>query len=213
MRFRDRRHAGKELAAKLSHYANKAEVVVLGLPRGGVVIGDEVARAIDAPLDIFMVRKMGMPGQEELAIGAIATGGTRVLNYHVVQTYDVSPSTIDEIAEREHRELLRRENAYRSGRLPLNVRGKTVIVVDDGLATGATMRAAVSALEKHHPTARIVAVPVASMHGYDDIGAVVDEIVCLETPSEFESIGQFYDDFSETTDEDVTAILSRSKAP
>lgn len=213
MRLRDRRHAGRELGSRLSHYANKAGVIVLGLPRGGVVVADEVAKAIDAPLDIFVVRKMGMPGQEELAIGAIATGGTRVLNYHVVQTYDVSTSVIDEIADREHRELLRRENAYRGRRLPLNVKGKTVIVVDDGLATGATMRAAVSALEKHHPAARIVAVPVASLLGYDDIGAVVDEIVCLDTPSDFESIGQFYGDFPETTDDEVTAILSAAKAP
>lgn len=212
MKFRDRRDAGQQLAAKLSHYADKPDVVVLGLPRGGVVIADEIAKALHAPLDIFMVRKLGMPGQEDLVFGAIATGGTRVLNYHVVQTYDVPPATIDEAAEREHRELLRRENAYRGGRLPLNVKGKTVIVVDDGLASGATMRAAVSALEKHHPAARVVAIPVASVYGHDDIGAVVDEIVCLATPPEFESISQFYEDYAEPADENVTAILNQAQS-
>lgn len=213
MKFRDRRSAGRELGARLSGFANRAGVVVLGIPRGGVVVADEVARAIDAPLDVFLVRKMSMPGQDELIIGAIATGGTRVLNYHVVQTYDVPAATVDEIAEREHRELLRRENGYRGGRLPLNVKGKTVIVVDDGLATGATMRAAVSALEKHQPEARIVATPVSSTHAYDDIGAVVDDIFCLGTPADFESVAQYYEDFSEAADTEVTRILSQAKAP
>ncbi len=212
MKFRDRKQAGQELASKLSHYANKPDVIVLGLPLGGVIVADEIARQLHVPLDIFMVRKLAMPEHAELVFGAIATGGTRVLNYHVVQTYDVPPATIDEVAERENRELLRRENEYRGGRLPLNVKGKTVIIVDDGLASGATMRAAVSALEKHHPEARVVAIPVASVDGHDDIGAVVDEIICLGTPSDFESIAQFYDDYSEPADADVTAILGQASA-
>lgn len=213
MKFSDRRQAGRELAQKLTHYANRPDVVVLGLPRGGVVIGDEVAKALGLPLDVFVVRKLEMPGQEELAVGAIATGGTRVLNYHVVQTYDIPTATIDEIAEREHRQLLKQENDYRGSRLPLNVKGKTVIVIDDGLATGATMRAAVSALEKHEPAARVVAIPVSSYSAFDDVGAVVDEIVCLTTPTEFEAVGEFYEDFSEVSDEQVATILASAKAP
>ena len=213
MKFSNRREAGKELAGKLSQYANRPDMIVLGLPRGGVVIADEVAKALQLPLDIFVVRKLELPEQPDLGLGAIATGGTRVLNYHVVQTYDIPSATIDEIADREHRELLRQENTYRGNRLPLNIKGKAVIVVNDGLLTGATMRAAVSALEKHQPAARIVAVPVSSFSAFDDVGAVVDEIVCLHTPAEFESIGEFYQEYPDVSDDEVASILASAKAP
>jgi putative phosphoribosyl transferase len=211
MRFRDRTHAGQALAAKLGHYTNRPDVVVLGLPRGGVIVAAEVARALDAPLDIFVVRKLGMPGHEELAIGAIATGGIRVLNYHVVQTYDITPPTIEAVAAQEGAELARRESLYRGDRPPLDVNGWTVIVVDDGMATGATMRAAVSALESLGPASRIVAVPVASATACQDVGVMVDDIQCLHAPVDFAAVGEFYESFGQTTDDEVRQALAASK--
>lgn len=210
MKFRDRKHAGQTLAARLGHYADRPDVIVLALPNGGAVVANEIAGTIGLPLDVFLVHKLAMPDQPDLIVGAVATGGTRVLNYHVVQTYDLSTSLIDQIAEREHRNLQRREIELRGARLPLNIQGKTVIVVDDGLSTGATMRAAVSALEKHRPAARVVAVPVSSYSAWDDVGAVVDEIICLATPSEFESIEQFYEDYSAVSDQTVAELLART---
>jgi len=210
MKFRDRAEAGRLLAEKLSHYANRTDVVVLGLPRGGVPVAAEVSRAIGAPLDIFVVRKLGVPGQEELAMGAIASGGTRVLNYHVVQTYDIDLVVIDEVTSRELVELRRRENAYRGNRAAVPIAERVAILVDDGLATGSTMRAAASAIRDHEPKAIVVAAPVAAASTCADLSPEVDEVVCVLTPEDFRAVGLWYDDFTQTTDEEVRDVLARS---
>jgi predicted phosphoribosyltransferase len=211
MLFRDRVDAGQRLAERLRHYAGLDDVIVLALPRGGVPVAAEVARALGAPLDVFLVRKLGFPGQEELAMGAIASGGSRVLNTSLLRRLRVPPETVDEVASRELRELDRREQAYRGSNPPPSVRGKTVILVDDGLATGATMHAAAAALRSQNPKRIVVAVPVAAASSCEEFGDVVDEVVCAETPEPFMAVGQWYDDFSQTTDEEVRRLLELSR--
>jgi predicted phosphoribosyltransferase len=213
MLFRDRYEAGRALAARLAKYAHRPDVVILALPRGGVPVAYEVARALEAPLDVFTVRKLGVPGHEELAMGAIATGGARVLNQNVIRAAGISQQAIDRTAEREQRELERRELQYREERPPLNVSGKTVILVDDGLATGSSMRAAAFALKQQHPARIVVAVPVASADTCDALQSEVDEVVCGVTPEPFWAVGQWYGDFSQTSDEEVRDLLRRANLP
>jgi predicted phosphoribosyltransferase len=209
-RFRDRREAGRVLATKLSAYANRPDVLVLALPRGGVPVGYEVARALDAPLDVFLVRKLGIPGQDELAMGAIATGGVRVLNDQLLSAVQIPDEIIDAVAAREQRELARRERLYRGDRPPPDVRGKTVILVDDGLATGSTMLAAIRALRQQQPARIVVAVPIAAPETCDQLRSQVDDIVCAITPEPFLAVGTWYQDFSQTTDDEVRDLLARS---
>ncbi|HEV7897907.1 MAG TPA: erythromycin esterase family protein [Planosporangium sp.] len=214
--FRDRRDAGRVLAGLLDHYRGQPDVLVLGLPRGGVPVAYEVAMALGAPLDIFGVRKLGVPGREELAMGAIASGGVVVLNDDVVRGLGIRPEVIQRVAEQEGRELLRREQAYREGRPPPDVAGKTVILVDDGLATGASMRAAIQALRQHQPAKIVVAVPAAPASTCQEFSLIVDEMVCATTPSPFFAVGASYWDFAQTTDEEVRNLLraaSTSRPP
>ena len=208
--FRDRSDAGRQLAARLTAYANRSDVLVLALPRGGVPVAFEVAHALDAPLDIFLVRKLGLPGQEELAMGAIASGGVTVLNSEVVDTLRIPDHVIDQVAAQEQRELERRERLYRDDRSPPDVRGKTVILVDDGLATGATMYAAAAALRELGPDRIVVAVPTAAPETCDAFRDAVDEIVCAITPDPFYAVGLWYEDFSQTTDDEVRELLARA---
>jgi putative phosphoribosyl transferase len=211
MLFHDRAHAGAELARRLTTYRGQDDVLVLGLPRGGVPVAYEVARELGAPLDIFLVRKLGVPGHDELAMGAIASGGVRVLNSSVVRTLGIPSAAIDRVAAEEQRELERREALYRQGRAPADVQGRTVILVDDGLATGSTIRAAVAALRPRGARKIVVAVPVAAPETCDEFRAEVDEIVCAETPDPFFAVGQFYVDFSQTTDQEVQDLLARAR--
>ena len=210
MRFRDRAHAGRVLARALLAYAGRDDVVVLALPRGGVPVAAELARALGAQLDVFVVRKLGLPGHEELAMGAVAPGGVLILDDRLVRGLGIPDEVLQETVEKELRELERREAAYRAGRPPLDLEGKTVILVDDGLATGATMRAAALALRKYRPARVVVAVPVASAEMCDEFRADVDEIVCALTPSPFHAVGLWYDDFSQTSDEEVRELLRDS---
>ena len=207
--FRDRREAGRLLAAKLTAYANRPDVIVLALPRGGVPVADEVARALGAPLDVFVVRKLGVPGSEELAMGAVATGDVRVLNDQLVNRLGIPDHLIDAVAVREGQELARRERLYRGGRPPLDVRDRTVILVDDGLATGATMHAAIAALRQLHPARIVVAVPTAPPETYEEMRAEVDDVICAITPEAFQAVGRWYQDFAQTTDEEVQDLLTR----
>lgn len=211
MRFFDRRDAGRYLATKLSAYMGRQDVLVLALPRGGVPVAFEVAQAISAPLDVFVVRKLGVPGHEELAMGAIASGGVSVLNDEVVQALHIPERVIEAITQREQRELERREHLYRDGLPPPDVKNHTVIVVDDGLATGATMRAAVAALRSQHPDRIVVAVPVAASVTCRELMAEADEVICAETPEPFYGVGLWYDDFSQTSDEEVHDLLAQSE--
>ena len=208
--YRDRAHAGQVLAERLRHYAGRTDVIVLALPRGGVPVGHEVARALQAPLDVFVVRKLGVPGHEELAMGAIASGGVRVINDSALAGLDIDEDTIDAVARREQEELDRRERRYRQGRPPPDVAGKVAILVDDGLATGATMRAAVAALRRHRPSRIVVAVPAAARPTCDQLAGEVDEIVAAATPSPFRAVGLSYLDFSQTTDDEVRRLLGAS---
>jgi predicted phosphoribosyltransferase len=208
--FRDRIEAGRLLAQNLREYANRDGVVVLALSRGGVPVGFEVARVLNAPLDVFVVRKLGLPGQEELAIGAIASGGVRVLNEDIVQDFGIPEEVIEIVAATEDQELERREREYRDGRPAVDVRGRTVILVDDGLATGSSMRVAVDALGKRRPAQTIVVVPVGSPETCAEFQAVVDKVVCAVTPQPFVTVGQWYRDFSQTTDEEVRDLLNRA---
>jgi putative phosphoribosyl transferase len=210
VRFRDRAEAGRYLAQRLSGYADRDDVIVLALPRGGVPVGYEVAKALGAPLDVFVVRKIGVPGHEELAMGAIATGGLLVLDRGVVRTLGISQEQIERVVAAELHELDRREAAYRDGREPPQLEGKTVILVDDGLATGSTMRAAALAVRQANPAKIVVAVPVAAPETCDEFRDVVDEIVCGLTPRPFRAVGLWYDDFSQTTDEEVRELLARA---
>jgi putative phosphoribosyl transferase len=210
--FRDRADAGRRLAGALRHLAGRADVLVLGLPRGGVPVAYEVARALGAPLDAFVVRKLGVPGQRELAFGAIASGGVRVLNDEIVIGLRLDPRTLNAVAAAEQDELARREQAYRGGRPPLDVTGRTVVLVDDGLATGASMRAAVAALRARGPARIVVAVPTASPESCADVRDEVDEVVCADTPAHFIAVGERYDDFGETSDEEVRALLADARA-
>jgi predicted phosphoribosyltransferase len=209
IRFRNRSEAGRLLAEKLAAYANRPDVIVLALPRGGVPVAYEVARALEAPLDVFLVRKLGVPGHEEFAFGAIATGGVRVLNEDVVRALGIPPDMIEAIAAHEQKELERRERLYRGDRPAPDVRGRTVIVVDDGLATGATMLAAVKALRSRGAGRIVVAVPIASPETCDQLAEKVDDIVCAVTPEPFYGVGLWYEDFSQTTDDEVRELLTR----
>ncbi len=208
--FSDRIDAGRLLADRLRAYANRPDVVVLGLPRGGVPVAYEVARALNAPLDVFIVRKLGVPGHEELAMGAIATGGVRVLNEDVVQELGIPPDVIETVTDREHRELLRRERLYRDDRPAPTVLSRIAILVDDGLATGASMRAAAIALRHLGPQRIVIAVPVGAAPTCADLRAVADEVVCLATPEPFWGLGYWYEDFSQTTDQEVHDLLARA---
>ncbi len=208
--FRDRIDAGQRLVTQLHAYANHPDVLVLALPRGGVPVAFEVAQALNAPLDVFLVRKLGLPGQEELAMGAITTGGVMVLNSEVVDTLRIPDRIIHQIAAQEQRELERRERLYRGDRPPPDVRGKTLILVDDGLATGSTMRAATAALREQEPDRIVVAVPVAPPETCDEFRDIVDDIVCAITPDPFYAIGLWYEDFSQTTDDEVRDLLARA---
>lgn len=210
MIFRNRAEAGRQLACKLADYADRPDVFVLALPRGGVPVAYEVARALHAPLDVFLVRKLGLPGQKELAMGAIATGGVRVLNEDVVRALDLSDNLIASVAAEEQQELKRREHMYRGDRPVPNVRGRTVILVDDGLATGSSMRAAVAALRRQGPARIIVAVPIAAPGTCEEFQSEVDEVVCARTPDPFYAVGVWYDDFSQTSDEEVHDLLERA---
>jgi putative phosphoribosyl transferase len=207
-RFHDRREAGQLLARRLGDYKGRDNVVVLALPRGGVPVGYEIARELKAPLDVYVVRKLGVPWQPELAMGAIAGRGTEVLNGDVVAAYNIPPHVIRAVAEREGRELNRRLQEYRGSRPPLDLRDRTVILVDDGLATGSTMRAAVKAIRQEQPRAVIVAVPVAAAQTCREFEAEVDEIICLRTPPDFAAVGYWYEDFSQTTDLEVRELLN-----
>lgn len=207
VQFQDRTDAGRQLAARLGAYANRPDIVVLGLPRGGVPVAFQVAKALNALLDVFLVRKLGAPGIEELALGAIASGGTLVLNPEIVQELEISKAEIEEVAAREQKELERRERVFRGDRPPLQVRARTVIVVDDGLATGATMRAAVRALRQMSPARIVVAVPIAPRATCQEISQVADELVCLMVPGYFYAISVWYKEFPQTSDEEVRALL------
>jgi putative phosphoribosyl transferase len=209
--YQDRSEAGRLLATKLTAYAHRRDVLVLALPRGGVPVAYEVARALHAPLDVFVVRKLGVPGHEELAMGAIATGDVCVLNEQVVQMLRISGSVIDAVATEERKELERREHLYRDNRPPPDVQDRIVILVDDGLATGATMRAAVAALRQQHPACIVVAVPVAAPSTCEELSEEVDEIICAQTPTPFFGVGYWYVDFSQTTDKEVYDLLARSE--
>ena len=210
MRFRDRYEAGRLLATKLAAYAHRPDVLVLALPRGGVPVGFEIAKALGAPLDIFLVRQLGVPGHAELAMGAIATGGVRVLNQDVVGYLDLPGEVIDQAAAEEQRELERRERVYRGSRSAEEVRGRTVILVDDGLATGATMRVAVAALREQRPARLIAALPVAAASTCHEFRTQVDECVCAAVSEPFYAVGLWYRDFSQTTDEEVRELLERA---
>lgn len=210
MIFQDRADAGRRLASRLQQFANVPDVVVLALPRGGVPVAYEVARALNAPLDIFMVRKLGVPWQPELAMGAIASGGTRVLNPEVVRGLGIPQEIIERVAEREQMELEAREWRYRGDRPPLDVRDKTVILVDDGLATGSTMRAAALALRNKQAKRVIIAVPVAPPQTCQELRDEGYEVVCAATPEPFLAVGQWYREFSQTTDEEVRELLDRA---
>jgi erythromycin esterase-like protein/predicted phosphoribosyltransferase len=211
--FRDRREAGRLLAEKLAAYANRPDVLVLALPRGGVPVAYEVARGLGAPLDVFVVRKLGVPGYEELAMGAIATGGVRVLNDQLVERLGIGEQAIEAIAARERQELERRERLYRGDRPPPDVRGRTVILVDDGLATGATMRAAIEALRQQNPARIVVAVPMASPEACEEMKEKADDVICAITPEPFHAVGRWYQDFSQTADEEVGILLARQGTP
>ena len=208
--FRNRVEAGQLLARRLIKYANRHDVLVLALPRGGVPVACEVAQALGAPLDVFVVRKLGVPGYEELAMGAIASGGVRVLNASVVESLGISDETIDAVAARELRELHRRERAYRHDLPAPAVQGNTIILVDDGIATGSTMRAAIEALRHLNAARIVVAVPTASLSTVSEMRPEVDELVAVMLPANFSGVGQWYQDFSQTTDEEVRDLLERA---
>lgn len=210
MRFKDRRFAGQVLAKELTAYTNRPDVVVLGLPRGGVPVAFEVAKALNAPLDILVVRKLGVPNQEELAMGAIASGGVRILNEYIISLVKISDEVIARVAVQEERELERRERLYRPNSAFPDLQGRTVILVDDGLATGATMWAAVVAVRKQQPAQIVIAVPVAAPETCHELKAEVDKIVCVSTPSPFQSVGLWYENFPQTTDEEVCGLLAKA---
>jgi len=210
MQFGNRQEAGREVAARLRKYANREDVLVLGLPRGGVSVAFEVATALEVPLDIFVLRKLGVPGHEELAFGAIGSGGVRILNADIVDRLEITQLEVAAVTQEETKELERRERRYRGSRPPLDVRGRTVILVDDGIATGASIRAAIHAIRKMRPTSLVVATPVAPRATCKLLRQEVDELVCVDIPEPFYGVGQFYQDFSEVSDEEVVALLDRA---
>jgi predicted phosphoribosyltransferase len=207
--FHDRFEAGRVLASRLSAYADRSDAIVLGLPRGGVAVAYEVAQALHLPLDVFIVRKLGVPGQEELAMGAIASGGMRVLNQGVIRALGISQGELNEVIRREEQELRRREEQFRGDRPPLDLKGKTVILVDDGLATGATMWAAISAVRQQQPARVVMAVPVADPEGCESFRQIADEVICAITAEPLHAVGLWYQDFPQLTDEEVRALLAR----
>jgi putative phosphoribosyl transferase len=207
LRFVDRVDAGRLLAEQLDAYAGQPDVIVLALPRGGVPVASQIARRLRVPLDIFLVRKLGAPGQPELAMGAIATGGARVLNADVIDYLRVPPEVIEAVAHAEQIELERREQAYRGERPTPDLHGRQVILVDDGLATGSSMRAAIAAVRTQSPARIIVAVPVAARETCEDLKREVESVVCLRTPEPFSAVGMWYENFSQTTDEEVRELL------
>ena len=210
-RFRDRSEAGRVLAQQLTEYAGRDDVIVLALPRGGIPVGYEVAKALGAPLEVFVARKLGVPGHQELAMGAIASGGSAVLDQGLVRRLGVTQAQLDQAVTDETRELERREQAYRGDHEPPELRGKTVILVDDGLATGATMRAAALAVRDQQPAKIVVAVPVAAEETCDQFRDVVDDVVCAVTPKPFYAVGMWYEDFDQTTDDEVRELLERAR--
>ncbi len=209
--YRDRSEAGRVLATKLTAYTKRQDVVVLALPRGGVPVACAVAKALHAALDVFVVRKLGVPGHEELAMGAIATGGVRVVNEEVVHMLHIPEAVIDAVAQREQQELQRREHLYRDDLAAPDVSGRVVMLVDDGLATGSTMRAAVTALRQQQPARIVVAVPVAARSTCEEFEAEVDEIICAQTPEPFYGVGYWYEDFAQTSDEEVHDLLAQAE--
>lgn len=211
MLYTDRAQAGRALAAALREYADRPDVVVLALPRGGVPVAYRVAETLGAPLDVFLVRKLGFPGSEEFAMGAIASGGVRVLNEAVIERYGVPEAVVETVVRREERELSRREKSYRGDLPPLDLRGKTAIVVDDGLATGFSMRAAVKALRSLGPSRVVVAVPVGPRETVEELRLLADEVVCPATPEPFLAVGRFYEDFDQTSDREVVDFLARAR--
>lgn len=210
--FADRREGGRRLAKALSHYRGKPNTIVIGLPRGGVVTAAAIAEDLDLPLDVLVVRKLGTPGHEELAMGAIGPGGVRVLNDDVIAALRIGPAQIDAAARREQFELERRERLYRGARPPLDFAGKTVIVVDDGLATGSTMSAAIAVIRRYKPARIVLAVPVAPIETCEGFRLVVDELVYLETPEPFQAVGYWYVDFAQVEDEEVVQTLERARS-
>jgi erythromycin esterase-like protein/predicted phosphoribosyltransferase len=211
--FRDRREAGQLLASKLAAYANRPDVIVLALPRGGVPVGHEVAQALNVPLDVFVVRKIGVPGHEELAMGAVASSGVRILNEQLIKQLRIPKHVVDKVTSQEMQELKRREALYRGGRPPPDLRGRTVILVDDGLATGASMQAAVQALRQLQPARIVVAVPTAAPDTCEALRSQVDEVICAITPEPFHAVGLWYQDFSQTSDSEVRDLLARHRQP
>jgi putative phosphoribosyl transferase len=210
MRFQDRRDAGRQLAQQLTAYAGERDVLVLALPRGGVPVAYEVALALRAPLDVFLVRKLGVPGQVELAMGAIATGGVRILNQQVIEGLGITEEILDAVTATEQAELARRERLYRGDSFPPKICSRSVILIDDGLATGSTMRAAVAAVRRQQPAHLVVAVPVAAPSTFKEFQAEAEEIVCLRTPKPFCAVGLWYETFSQTTDEEIRELLARA---
>jgi len=212
MNFENRAQAGRELAWQLRRYANRDDVIVLGIPRGGVPVAFEIATALGVPLDVFVLRKLGVPWREELAFGAIASGGVRVLNRDVIEALGLTGLDIQRAIQSEKRELERRERLYRGRRPPLDVRGRIVILVDDGIATGASVKAGIRALRQANPAALVLAIPVAPPSTCARLRPEVDELVCLEMPKPFYGVGQFYDDFSQVSDDEVEEVLDRASA-
>ncbi len=211
MLFKNRIIAGQILAGELADYANRSDAIILALPRGGVPVAFEVAKALNAPLDVLVVRKLGVPEQEELAMGAIASGGVRIINEHIINLVNISEDTIARVAAQEERELERRERLYRGDRADLDLEGRIVILVDDGLATGATMWAAVASVRRQHPAKIVIAVPVAASATCQELQVAVDEIVCVATPDPFYSVGLWYEDFPQTTDDQVRQLLAKAQ--
>jgi putative phosphoribosyl transferase len=210
--YENRRSAGRELAAHLAKYRDRSDAIILALPRGGVPVAYEVARALELPLDVFIVRKLGVPGHEELAMGAIASGGVRVFKRDVLALLDDRDEIVERVSRSELIELERREHRYRGQAKPLELEGKTVILIDDGLATGATMRAAVAALRKLKAARIVVGVPVGAPETCAELSSVAEEVICVTAPSGFRAVGEFYHDFSQTTDEEVAELIEASRA-
>jgi len=211
MVFRDRTDAGRALAERLMKYANQPDILVLALPRGGVPVGFAVASALRAPLDVFLVRKLGVPGHEELALGAIASGGIRVFNEDVIERLQIPDEVIDQVTLQEQKELQRRERAYRGTRPAADISHRTIILVDDGLATGASMRAAVMAVRERQPRQIVVAVPVGAPDTCEELKEETDEVICVDMPEPFHGVGAWYNDFSQTTDEEVRELLLQAE--
>lgn len=211
MNFQDRTDAGQQLAQKLQAYSNRPDTIVLGLPRGGVPVAFEVAKALNAPLDVFVVRKLGVPGQEELAMGAIATGGTRILRDDILHALALPEAAIDQVTAQERQELERREKAYRDDRPAPDLKDRTVILVDDGLATGATMQVAVEALRQYQPAQIVVAVPTAAPETCRSFESKVDAVICAQTPEPFYAVGLWYKNFAQTTDQEVRDLLKQAE--